>query len=102
MCMMCQMQPANRELMRGLPRSPRRTESESLIAKSRARTAIFRMKCIRGKPGMSTAERKVQFSSDHGPRAGYLYWPYCKTVVRRAWTNKGEHAKEVLMQEPRK
>lgn len=43
--------------------------------------------------------RKVQFSSDHRPRARYLYWQYCKTMLRHAWQEKGTKAEGVLMQE---
>ena len=43
--------------------------------------------------------KKVQFSSDHRPRARYLYWQYCKTVLRQSWKEKGIKAKDVLMRE---
>ena len=43
--------------------------------------------------------KKVQFSSDHRPRARYLYWQYCKTVLRQSWKEKGTKAKDVLMRE---
>lgn len=43
--------------------------------------------------------RRVQFSSDHRPRARYLYWQYCKTVLRHAWSNKATEADEVLLKE---
>ena len=43
--------------------------------------------------------RKVLFSSDHRPRARYLYWQYCKTVLRQSWKEKGIKAKDVLLRE---
>lgn len=43
--------------------------------------------------------RKVQFSSEHRPRARYLYWQYCKTILKHAWTDKGMNAKKILMKE---
>ena len=33
--------------------------------------------------------KKVQFSSDHRPRARYLYWRYCKTMPQHARQEKG-------------
>ena len=42
---------------------------------------------------------KAQFSSDHRPRARYLYWQYCKTMLRHAWRNQGTNAEKVLMEE---
>ena len=42
---------------------------------------------------------KVQFSSDHRPRARYLYWQYCKAVLRQSWKEKDIEAKDVLMRE---
>lgn len=33
--------------------------------------------------------REVQFGSDHRPRARYLYWQYCKTVLAMRWTEEG-------------
>lgn len=42
---------------------------------------------------------KVLFSSDHRPRARYLYWQYCKTMLRHAWKGKGAQAEKILMQE---
>ena len=46
--------------------------------------------------------KKVQFLSDHRPRARYLYWQYCKAVLRQSWKEKGSKAKDVLMRERRK
>ena len=43
--------------------------------------------------------KRVQFSSDHRPRARYLYWHYCKLILRQAWTDKGINAEKVLMKE---
>ena len=42
--------------------------------------------------------KRVQFSSDHRPRARYLYWQYCKTMLRESCTEKGIQAKDVQMQ----
>lgn len=43
--------------------------------------------------------KKVQFSSDHRPRTRYLYWQYCKAVLRQSWKEKGTNAKDVLVPE---
>ena len=44
-------------------------------------------------------DKKVQCSSDHRPRARYLYWQYCKSVLRQSWKEEGFKAKDVLMWE---
>ena len=41
--------------------------------------------------------KKVQFSSDHRPHARYLYWQYCKTMLRRSWEGKGVGSWDVPM-----
>ena len=43
--------------------------------------------------------KKVQFSSAHRPHARYLYWQYCKAMLRRSWVEKGVNAKDVSMRE---
>ena len=43
--------------------------------------------------------KRVQFSSDHRPRARYLYWQYCKAVLRQSWKEKDIKAKDVLVRE---
>ena len=43
--------------------------------------------------------KRVQFSSDHRPRARYLYWQYCKTMLRQSWKDNPVKAKDVLVQE---
>ena len=43
--------------------------------------------------------KRVQFSSDHRPHARYLYWQYCKTMLRQSWKDNPVKAKDVLMQE---
>ena len=43
--------------------------------------------------------KKVRFLSDYRPRARYLYWLYCKTVLRQSWREKSKKAKDVRMRD---
>ena len=42
--------------------------------------------------------KKVQFSSAHRPHARYLYWQYCKTVLRQSWKEKRVGAPDVQLE----
>ena len=42
--------------------------------------------------------KKVQFSSAHRPHARYLYWHYCKTMLRQSWKEKGVEATDVQLE----
>ncbi len=51
--------------------------------------------CFEDNENMSLSQRTwrqldnapLQFRSDHRPRARYLYWRYCQTILRNSWRN---------------
>lgn len=44
----------------------------------------------------------LQFRSDHRPRARYLYWRYCQTILRNSWRKANHQRSNALLPEFRK
>jgi len=44
----------------------------------------------------------LQFRSDHRPRARYLYWRYCPTILRNSWRKPNHQRNNALLPEFRK
>ena len=42
--------------------------------------------------------KQVQFSSAHRPHARYLYWQYCKTMLRQSWKEKSVGATDIRLE----
>ncbi|CAF9905847.1 MAG: hypothetical protein HETSPECPRED_005965 [Heterodermia speciosa] len=59
---------------------------------------VFRMKKTWGELDGA----KVQFKSDHRPRARYLYWQYCQTTLRQSWLGKNQNRPRALQSEFKK
>ena len=43
--------------------------------------------------------RLLRFGSDHRPRARYLYWQYCTSVLRSSWRERKDKQRDMLKQE---